>query len=116
MIYPPDYPQPTWRFNQELTAYPERAQMECGWTRQRMTWIAQGAAVSLEFIMNTDTFDEWMQWVFLNGYQYFTIDLDTIGGIRQPTNVRFVTPVQYSYETFDKVRVSVSGESQIEPL
>jgi len=63
--------------------------------------------------MGTDTFDEWMQWVFLYGYDYFTIELDRFYGVKQPGDVRFVTPIQYNYEAFDKVRVSVSGELRL---
>jgi hypothetical protein len=114
MIYPSNYPQPTWRYGQEITLYPERAQMECGWTRQRKTWPDTGSSISLEFIMQTNTFDEWIDWVYANGYQYFTIDLDRYGGVREAYDIRFVTPVQYSYESFDKVRVSVAGEFKVE--
>jgi len=112
--YPTDYPQPTWEYSQELTAYPERTTMECGWTRQRRTWVDEGSSVSLQFIMHTDQFDEWCTWVYANGYQYFTIALDRLGGVRVEENIRFVTPITYRYDAFDIVTVDVSGEFLID--
>jgi hypothetical protein len=109
-IYPANFPDPTWQYSQGITTYPERAQMECGWTRQRRQWIAQGSSVSLEFIMDTATFDTWMDWVYEFGYDFFSIELDQFGGTRPLQDIRFATPIQYAYDAFDQVVVSVAGE------
>jgi hypothetical protein len=113
MIYPANYPQPTWQYSQDITVYPERSQMECGWTRQRRTWNSVGSSVSLEFIMDTQDFDTWMQWTYTNGYQYFDIELDRFGGTRVVEQIRFVTPVQYTYQNYDTLIVSVAGEFKV---
>lgn len=109
-IYPSTYPCPTWEYGQQLTAYPNRSPMECGWTRQRKRWPSTGSAVDLQFIMDTATFATWSAWIHDHGYDWFTIDLDRFGGVKRATDIRLVTPIQYRYGQFDKVIVTVSGE------
>ena len=110
MDYPTNYPCPTWQYSQAMTAYARRSAFDCGWTRQRRIFDEHSSSVELSFIMDTVLYSQWQVWVTENAYNWFNIELDQVGGVKQTYSIRFITPTQYSYESFDVVNVSVQGE------
>jgi hypothetical protein len=62
--------------------------------------------------MSTTEYHDWQDWMDVNGYDWFTIDLDMFSGVKTPTDIRLVTGVQYAYDDYDNISVTVSGEIQ----
>ena len=58
-----------------------------------------GRGGTLSFIMDTVMLEAWGKWMDANSSTWFWME---IKGVDQ--QVRFVTPVQYNYDTFDKIR------------
>jgi hypothetical protein len=58
-----------------------------------------GKGANLSFIFDTLMFEAWSKWIDANGATWFWMD---IKGVDQA--VRFVTPIQYNYDAFDRVR------------
>ena len=110
MEYPAFLPCPEWQYGEGITQFEGRTLMESGWTRQRRAWPQDYTAIELTFKMSTSTFSIWMDFVNANAYSWFKIPLDRFEGEKQVKLIRFISPVQYAYDDFNSVMVTVSGE------
>ena len=108
--YPTTLPCPTWNYGQTMTAYQRRSPFDCGWTRQRLVFDTHGSSVELSFLMDTVELNEWTDWVTEFGYDWFDIELDQVGGIKQTYTIRMASPADYIYSAYDRVDVRITGE------
>lgn len=108
--YPDFFPCPGWQYGEQISSFAGRTPFECGWTRQRRAHPDQYTQISLSFEMPTAMYARWSTWVNASGYDWFTMRLDKFAGVNQPRDIRFIGPVDYVYDNFDNVRVTVPAE------
>ena len=112
MDYPSTYPCPTWVYGQGVAPFASRTQFDCGWARQRHTWQDQTKVYDMTFKMSTAVFATWFDWMNTNGYDWFNMALDTVGGSQPVESIRMTGPIQYTYGDFDTVIARVSAEAE----
>ena len=110
--YPANLPCANWQYAQNLEPFQNRTPYDCGWVRQRKRFNSNLTGLQLSFTMDTATFNQWTDWMDVNGYVWFNIDLDDYGAGKETTSVRLTSGVQYSYNAYNIISVNVSAEVQ----
>lgn len=109
MLYPDFFSCPNWSYNKQTTEHLRRVQFDNGWTRQRKRFAARNNTVSLSLTMSSAEFASWSAWWVNNAYDWFEMTL-----AQGPATVRSVSPINYSYQVFDTINVSVTVEEYVE--
>ncbi len=115
MNYPDHLPCPNWEFTQNIEAHTRRTGFDSGWQRQRRRWKQHTYLITLGFTLTTSEYEEWAEWMFINGAQWFTLPLDRYGGTIQEGEVRLTDPWSPTYHDFDRVEISVPAELREQP-
>ncbi|MDH4012323.1 MAG: hypothetical protein OEU55_16495 [Desulfobacterales bacterium] len=111
--YPSYLPCPSWEYAQQVDTFQRRTPMDCGWVRQRRRYFSAHTAIELSFVLPTEDFALWQDFMDANGYNsWFNIDLDDYGSGKETTSVRLTSSTMYDYSKFDKIQVTVSAEVQ----
>ena len=87
-----------------------------GHQAQRRVFSTMPHGFSLSFIMSISQWGSWSQWVGVNGYRWFTMDLPTLyagraGAKVLPVTIRFVSDVSAVNVSASSVRASVQAET-----
>ena len=84
--------------------------MESGWFRQRKMFPEYGSSVNLTWVMDTEVFFTWSDWMEANGHDWFVMALDDYGEGKQEYELRLSTDISFEYDDSDVVTCSATGE------
>jgi hypothetical protein len=77
------------------------------------TFNSAAIQISMTFSMDDSTYDEWLAWVIVNGYDFF--DMPVVSPhmplkITSTSRIRFISDLQMSNRSYNWQSVTVSGE------
>lgn len=113
--YPSTYPQPRIEgFTASVASGLIRADMPTQ-QAQRRIFTTMPHAFSLTFIMSVDTWAGWQNWVSVNGYRWFEMNLPTMyaglaGTSLSAVLIRFVSDISAVNVSLTDVQVTVAAE------
>lgn len=108
--YPGGYPCPSWDYNRSISATQRRTPFDSGWTRQRRQFNTYPETVDLSFVMGTEMFHIWYDWVVVNAYNWFNLPGDRFADTLTTEVARFISEIQYTYTAHDRVTATVRAE------